>query len=126
MEPAGAPVTMISVGSGDCIFFDANQLQADKQAKITSTKTLKRCSPLRREDDTVSRSAAVGIPIEDAAAEMIGCRFLTHQARTQLLWPGRIGSPVIVKFQIPLNLLRTQSWRAPPSRRAEGASWRGE
>jgi hypothetical protein len=44
-EAAGAPVTMISVGSGDCVFLEANQLQADKQANVTSTKILIRYSP---------------------------------------------------------------------------------
>src|SRR5258708_32529151 len=44
IEPAGAPVTMISVGSGTCIFLEENQLQADRQANVASTKTLNRYS----------------------------------------------------------------------------------
>jgi hypothetical protein len=35
---------MISVGSGGCIFLEPNQLQADKQVNVTSTKTLNRYS----------------------------------------------------------------------------------
>jgi hypothetical protein len=36
---------MISVGSGSCVFLEPNQLQADKQASITSTTTLKSLLP---------------------------------------------------------------------------------
>jgi hypothetical protein len=46
MEPAGAPATMISAGSGECGFLDANQLQADKQASVITTKILKGLLPL--------------------------------------------------------------------------------
>jgi hypothetical protein len=35
---------MISVGSGTCIFLEVNQLQADRQANVASTKTLNRYS----------------------------------------------------------------------------------
>jgi hypothetical protein len=35
---------MISVGSGTCIFLEENQLQADRQANVASTKTLNRYS----------------------------------------------------------------------------------
>jgi hypothetical protein len=39
-EPAGAPVTMISVGSGGGGLREPNQLQADMQASVISTKSL--------------------------------------------------------------------------------------
>jgi hypothetical protein len=35
---------MISVGSGTCVFLEENQLQADRQANVASTKTLNRYS----------------------------------------------------------------------------------
>jgi hypothetical protein len=58
IEAAGAPVTMISVGSGDCVILDANQLQADKQVNATSTKALIRypqASPRRHYSITQRR-----------------------------------------------------------------------
>src|ERR1700733_4537624 len=55
-EPTGAPVTMISVGSGNCVLFDANQLQADKQSNAASKRTLNRTPAVRSDDVTVSRS----------------------------------------------------------------------
>ena len=50
IEPAGAPVTMISVGSGSSCFLEPNQLQADRQANVISTKTFNRYAlvPLQR------------------------------------------------------------------------------
>jgi hypothetical protein len=41
-EPSGAPVTMSSGGSGNCCFLDPNQLQADRQASVMSTKIFNR------------------------------------------------------------------------------------
>src|SRR5580704_17224934 len=57
IEAAGAPVTMISVGSGDCVFLEANQLQADKQANVTNSKTLIRHpqASLRRHNSITQR-----------------------------------------------------------------------
>src|ERR1700722_4665915 len=42
IDPAGAPVTMISVGSGDSCLLDPNQLQADIHANVMSTKIFNR------------------------------------------------------------------------------------
>jgi hypothetical protein len=46
---------MISVGSGVCVLFEANQLQADKQANVASKRTLNRTPTVRYDDITVSR-----------------------------------------------------------------------
>ncbi|MEA3135086.1 MAG: hypothetical protein QOG17_2932 [Gammaproteobacteria bacterium] len=56
---------MISVGSGNCTFLEVNQLQADKQANVTSTKTLNRYShaSLRRHQRiTQSRRQPLPVP----------------------------------------------------------------
>jgi hypothetical protein len=50
---------MISVGSGNCVLFAANQLQADKQANVAIKRTLNRTPTVRYDDITVSRSASV-------------------------------------------------------------------
>jgi hypothetical protein len=47
---------MISVGSGNCVLFDANQLQADKQTNAASKRTLNRTPAVRYDEVTVSRS----------------------------------------------------------------------
>jgi hypothetical protein len=57
---------MISVGSGNCVLFDPNQLQADKQANVASKRTLNRTPTVRYDDVTVSRSVSVN------------CLFLRH------------------------------------------------
>jgi hypothetical protein len=50
---------MISVGSGNCVLFEANQLQADRQANVASKRTLNHTPRVRYVDITVARRASV-------------------------------------------------------------------
>jgi len=58
-DSAGAPVTMISVGSGSSCLLEPNQLQADRQANVISTKTFNRYALVRYEGTSVSRSTDI-------------------------------------------------------------------
>src|SRR5450432_167063 len=51
---------MISVGSGNCVFLDPNQLHAESQANVTSTKTLNRYSHASPQGHEPITRAAVG------------------------------------------------------------------
>jgi hypothetical protein len=79
-DSAGAPVTMISVGSGSSCLLEPNQLQADRQANVISTKTFNRYALVRYEGTSVSRSTDINY----SSAKVPGCLDSPN-------WPTRDG-----------------------------------